>query len=99
MAKKVFERTKESELKLVTNALFRNVIKDAEIQITSNKHGGKYKAVCTNTNTYVQFPRDLRSPGTVYTADVIENSQEGKATFYSVVKGSIRKRGTDIVVG
>ena len=63
-----FQRTKEAELKLVINAIGRNVIKDAPIEITTHKIGGKLKAYCPTVDKYLQFPRDLRQPGIKYTA-------------------------------
>ena len=54
-----FVRTPEYEQKLFEQALFddKKVIKDATIKIVCV---GKLKAYCVETDTYLQFPTDLR---------------------------------------
>lgn len=93
-----FVRDAAYEARLVGEAFGRIVHKDAEIEITSYRKGGKYKAFCSKTNTYIQFPRNLRQPGVRYIADLLEQSQEGKETFYTAVKGSIRLKGSNSVI-
>ena len=95
-----FERTEEYEAKLFSQALFddKKVIKDATVRIVWGT-GNKLKAYCVETDTYIQFPRDLRKNEAKFTADVVEVQNESVSTkYYRVMKGSIRKFGTDEVV-
>ena len=94
-----FKRTQEYENKLFMQALDeKNVIKDAEIRIVD--WGSNHpKAYCEKTDTFLQFPRDLRDVGDVYIADVIEVQNKSVTTkYYRVMKGSIRRKGSDEVV-
>ncbi|MCP3685932.1 MAG: hypothetical protein GY861_25070 [bacterium] len=96
-----FERTDDYEAKLFECALFdeKNVIKDAEIVIL--RVGGKYKAYCENTDTYLQFPRGLRShEGQKFTADVVEVIRtDNVSKYYRAMKKSIRNYNDNEVVG
>lgn len=95
-----FERTQEYENKLFGQALFdeKRVIKDAKIWIRCV--GGKLKAYCETSDTYLQFPRDIRKAGAEFIADVVEVKNESVDNkYYRVMKGSIRKKGSDQVVG
>jgi len=82
----------------------RRVIQDAIIQITDiyknpsttwRNGGTKLKAYCKQVDAFMQFPRNLRDDvsamGKIYVADIIEQTQEGKATFYTAIKGTIRE--------
>ena len=64
-----FNRDAEYTTKLVEKGLYKQVITDAKIEITSYQIKGKYKAYCKKTDTYIQFPRHLRVPGAIYVAD------------------------------
>ena len=98
-----FERTDDYMQKLFEQALFdeKHVIKDADIIIL--RIGGKYKAFCENSDTYLQFPRGLRSyEGQKFVADVVEVIRSDNVSkYYRVMKGSIREQesGKDEVVG
>lgn len=98
-----FERTEEYQQKLFEQALFdeKKVIQDATIIITpENGYGGKLKAYCIESDTYLQFPRNLRKHnGQKYIADVIEVIRDdGVRKYYRTVKGSIRKNGSNEVI-
>lgn len=87
-----FKRTDEYMEKLVMEALDKDVRLDAIIDIVYL--GKKLKAYCVDTGTYLQFPRDLRSTGDRYYADVIKAGNgdgRDRTIFYRAVKGSIRK--------
>ena len=99
---KRFIRTDEYMNKLFIDAFSgdRQVHQDAEIEIKYDWNKDKLRAWCPMSNTWLQFPNALRTKsGKNYTADVIEMKHEGRETFYRVVKGSIRNKGSDIVVG
>lgn len=94
-----FVRTEEYEAKLFGQALFdeKRVIKDAKIHIMYVS--GKLKAYCINSETYLQFPRDLRQMDARFVADVVEVKNESvDQKYYRVMKGSIRKEGSETVV-
>lgn len=93
-----FVRSDEYEGKLFLEALGeKHVVKDAEIDITRG-YSSHPKAWCNRVGSYLQFPRDLRSNGAKYVADIIEVIPKNRAKFYRAMKGSIRKRGSDEVV-
>ena len=98
-----FERTDEYESKLFEQALFdeKNVIKDATVRIEYSSVGRKLKAYCPNCDTYLQFPRGLRTQcGREFVADVVEVLRTDDVTkYYRAIKGSIRDKGDDEVVG
>lgn len=94
-----FERTQEYENKLFEQALFdeKRVIKDAKIHIIAVN--GKLKAYCEDSDTYLQFPRDMRQIDNRYVADVVEvKNDKVSEKYYRVVKGSIRKQGSEDVI-
>ena len=94
-----FERTDEYETKLFEQALFdeKRVIKDANVRIVFK--GGKLKAFCLDTETFLQFPRALREPGASFVADVVEVMREsGIQKYYRTMKGSIRNTNSDEVL-
>jgi hypothetical protein len=93
-----FERTDTYMQKLFEQALFdeKKVIQDAEIEITMV--GGKLKAYCIDTDTFLQFPREMRCYGDEYIADVVEVLRKDNVTkYYRTMKGSIREKGSDEV--
>jgi len=97
-----FERTDKYMQKLFLEALDeKNVISDATITIVpENGYGSKLKAYCSESKTYLQFPRNLRDfKGQRYIADVIQVIREDDVRpYYRVVKCSIRKFGSDEVI-
>jgi len=98
-----FERTEAYNQKLFEQALFddKNIVKDAKIIIIP-EHGysGKLKAYCEDTETFLQFPRHLRTHnGQRYIADVVEVVREDDVRkYYRVMNKSIRKPDSDEVV-
>lgn len=80
-------RSDEYMGKMVLDSLDRQVLLDAKIQI--RRVGPKLKAYCGDTNTYVQFPKDIRKEGYTFVADVIKMSNGGKV-FFRAYKNSIR---------
>lgn len=82
------DRSEDYMTKIVCDALDRQVLLDARIDITYL--GSKLKAYCRDTSTYVQFPRDLRKPGQSFVADVVKMSNGGQI-FFRAYKGSIRR--------
>lgn len=97
---KKFERTDEYEKKLFEQAMFdeKRVIKDAEVIIAWDFTGKKLKALCRNTNTYLQFPTKLRKQGKEFIADVVEVKREEHITpYYRAMKGSIRDEKGNVV--
>ena len=99
-----FERTPEYETKLFEQALFddKKVIKDATIEIEhDDKNWNKLKAYCVESETFLQFPRALRIDNHQrFTADVVEVIRtDGVTKYFRAMKGSIRVKGSDEVVG
>ena len=98
-----FIRTSEYEAKLFELALFdeKHIIKDATIEIEHDpKNWNKLKAYCVESDTYLQFPRALREYGAEFVADVVEVIRnDGVTKYYRAMKGSIREKGSDEVVG
>jgi hypothetical protein len=96
-----FTRTEKSEQKLLEQAFLdeKRVIRNAAIDI--DYVGGKLKAYCRESGTYLQFPRALRDhENQRFIADVVEVIRTDHVTkYYRVVKGSIREMGSDEVVG
>lgn len=84
-----FMRSEEYMGKLVMEALDKDVRLDAQIDI--QYLGSKLKAYCRDTNTYLQFPRDLRRAGKRFVADVIKVGDGSRTVFFRAVKGSIRE--------
>lgn len=98
-----FERTEAYMQKLFEQALFddKNIIKDATVTIQhDHSNWNKLKAYCTETDTYLQFPRALRdNTQQRFHADVIEVIRSDNVTkYYRAMKGSIRKFGEDEVL-
>ena len=96
-----FERSDEYEAKLFEKALCdeKHIIKDAKIRIVYGD-GNKLKAYCEDTNTYLQFPRGLRKPRARFVADVVEVINDNVyQKYYRAMNGSIRREGSDEVVG
>ncbi len=91
-----FQRSDEYMGKIVMDALDKEVILDAKIEIA--RLSGKLKAYCVDTKTFVQFPRDLREPHETFVADVIKQGGDGRTVYYRAYKGSIRKTKTGPVV-
>lgn len=94
-----FERTKEYNGKLFMKAMCddKKVITDVDIKIVWNK--SKYRAYCKEVDGYLSFPRNLREDGAYFVADIYEVNPAGASTFYKVMNGSIREKGSDEVVG
>ena len=67
----------------------KRVYKNAVIRIVFNK--GKNRAWCAEAGSFIQFPNELRELGAIYTANIIEVNQRGKATFYRADKKSIER--------
>jgi len=92
-----FERTDAYQQKLFEQALFddKKVREDVVILITS--HGGKLKAYCPETETFLQFPRNLRQyQGQKFIADIVEVINDSVSTkYYRAMKGSIREKNGD----
>lgn len=97
-----FERTDEYTTKLFEQAMFdeKRVITDAHITIALEGLS-KLKAYCSESRTYLQFPRGLRKySGQQFIADVVEVIREdGVRKYYRAMKGSIRVEGSKEVVG
>lgn len=96
-----FERTDAYEQKLFEKALFdeKNVIRDATVYIEHDESNwNKLKAYCPDSKTYLQFPRALREYGAEFVADVVEVHSSGRQ-FYRAMNGSIRRKGSDEIVG
>lgn len=89
-----FERSEAYINKITLDALDRDIHLDATIRM--EYLGRKLKARCKETNTYVQFPRHLRTMGATFIADVIKMSNGGKI-FYRAYKGSIRNIRGEVV--
>ncbi len=67
------------------------------VPLPANK--SKVKAYCKFVNAYLQFPRSLRVPGTTCICDIISTNEDKISGFWRVIKGTIRKEGSAIVVG
>ena len=83
------ERSDDYMGKITMDALDRQVILDASIVI--QRLGQKLKAYCSNTNTYVRFPRDIRIYGKRFVADVVKVGRTGGTVFYRAYKQSVRE--------
>jgi len=99
-AKMKFERTPEYDGKLFLLALCdeKNIIRDAKIELVYL--GNKLKAYCEASNTYLQFPTNLRTRcGRMFIADVVEVIRtDGVTKYYRAMGGSIRDFGDDEVL-
>lgn len=84
----MFVRSDEYISKIFMDALQKQVHQDATIKI--QQHGRKLKAYCVDTNTFVQFPRDIREQYMEFKADVILASNKSGTEFYRAYKNSIR---------
>lgn len=94
-----FERTDEYQRKLSEQALFddKHIILNATVSIISVH--GKLKAYCKESQTYLQFPSNLRSIGKEYIADVVEVIREDNVSkYYRAQKNSIRDPNTNEVL-
>lgn len=94
-----FKRTDEYNQKLMEQALFddKRVITDAHIEIIPVN--GKLKAYCEKTKTFLQFPRNIRTLDAEFIADIVEVIREDNIEkYYRVMKGSIRKKGSQEVI-
>lgn len=63
---------------------------------TPNKK--KVKAYCPAVGSYLQFPRQLRKPGTNCICDIVSTENDKIGGFWRVVQGTVRREGSDIVV-
>lgn len=84
-----FERTDKYMADITMAALDQEVLLDAEIKIIWAK--GKLKAYCSNTDTFVQFPKAIRTEGRGFIADVVKAEVKGSTVFYRAFKNSIRE--------
>lgn len=86
----MFIRSEEYMNKIFCDALEKHgkVIQDADILITYV--GKKAKAYCENTETYVQFPRDIRNKYRRFKADIIFADVKDYKPYVRAYKGSIR---------
>ncbi len=82
----MFERSDEYMASIMLDALDRDVVLSANVII--KPVGGKLKAYCEDTKTYLQFPRAIRQNGKRFEADVIKAATEGQV-FYRAYRGSI----------
>ena len=92
----IFERTDEYEAKLLADELIDTVYRDVIVEIVRERwNSSKLKAYCSKTDTYIQFPRALRtSSNDRYICDVVEVNSSNRRTFYRAVKNSIRNEGS-----
>jgi hypothetical protein len=63
---------------------------------TPNK--SKVKAYCRSVNSFLQFPRAMRRPGTRCVCDIVSTENDKISGFWRVIQGTVRKEGSDIVV-
>ena len=84
----MFQRTDDYMTKITLLALDKHVMLDANIEI--RYLGSKLKAYCKETDTYVQFPREIRKPGKKFIADVVKAQRGEDQIFYRAATGSIR---------
>lgn len=90
-----FTRSEEYMSRIFLDALDRHVVTDATV--TFQRRGGKLKAYCPETRTYLQFPRALRREGTTLKADVIKCANSSGSPFYRAYKGSIRDESGAVI--
>ena len=83
------ERSDDYMMKITMDAFENHVVIDANV--TMERVGSKIKAYCTDTGTYLQFPRDIRKMGKKFKADVIKAKNTSGSVFYRYYKGSIRE--------
>ena len=70
--------------------------KSGSIPETPNKT--KVKAYCASVSSFLQFPRDLRKPGTYCICDIVSTENDKIGGFWRVIQGTVRKEGSDLVV-
>lgn len=94
--------------------LTQTYVEDGRIEITYDWKKNKLRALykhqtrigLTHNNQplygthgyWVQFPNDLRQEGAVYIAD-LQSDNPDNPKFFRVIKGTIRREGSDEVVG
>lgn len=71
---------------------------DEKKNIPPTANMSKVKAYCRIVNSYLQFPRELRKPGDRYLSDIVSTENDKVGGFWRVIKGTIRKEGSDKVV-
>ena len=84
----MFQRTDDYMTKITLDALDREVILNADIHIKWDK--GKWRCWCDQTQTWVQFPNDLRTKHKRFVADVVKAQRGSNQVFYRAYHGSIR---------
>lgn len=82
-------RSEDYMSRITLDALDREVILDAKIKIVPL--GSKLKAWCENTQTYLQFPREIRAYGRTFVADVVKTANKTCKVFYRAYPNSIRE--------
>lgn len=93
----MFTRDDDYMAKICLEALDKQVLLDASVQITYD--GGRYRAWCKETKTWLQFPNALRFPNTTYVADVVKAARGSGKVFFRAFPGSIRKTKSSDPVG
>ena len=90
-----FKRTEEMEMKMVMDSFGGSVEMDVEVEIRYAS-ASKLKAYAPKLNSYLQFPRKLRSAGAKFICDCTEAQNNGR-TFYRAYKGTIRDVDGEVV--
>lgn len=108
---RLFERALSEDIKKDVIVEFGNYYELSKSTRTGYVYGGykarsipntpnrnKVKAYCETVNSYLQFPRDLRKPGTKCICDIVSTENDKINGFWRYIKGTVRKEGSDIVV-
>ena len=75
--------------RIVLEALDKEVYLDADVVM--HKEGKKIKAYCPQTQTYLQFPREIRKKYKRLVADIVKSANASGTPFFRAFKGSIRE--------
>ena len=75
--------------RIVLEALDKEVYLDADVIM--ERKGPKIKAYCPQTQTYLQFPREIRKKYKRLVADIVKSANASGTPFFRAFKGSIRE--------
>ena len=95
-----FERDDAYWAEVFDKAFDRKIIQDATVTIVRVRgKGSKLRAFCSESCTYMQFPRALRTLNAKFIADVYQiQPKNGRQEFYRYVKGSVRVPGSEFPI-
>ncbi len=84
---------------LYENYAARNSRGNKWYAIPDSPNKSKVKAYCHVVQSYLQFPRDLRKPGTRCICDITSTEGDKVGGFWRYVPGTVRKEGSNLICG